>query len=278
MVNFTLNKITASTRFLGLFLSLTSIEVLVSLLSEGQLTVTSFARGIVIAFLMSLVLAWLASLLDLTRFHMVAVFWVNLFVVVYLNNMIEAYFFTDMFTSVSFFLSSLVIPFLLTGIEATVAGYFLSLKGEDTSLLLALKEYFAQGTPFYWGLRIIIASIVFFPIYFFFGALVSPFILEYYQNSSPLKIPPFSVIIPLEFFRGFLYVLTLLPVIAVSTGEKRSTFFILLALLFIFGAFIPFMSAPTLPPAIIPFHLVEIFADSVVYGYVLIRLLWQPRE
>ncbi|NIQ04223.1 MAG: hypothetical protein GWO20_00385 [Candidatus Korarchaeota archaeon] len=278
MVNFTLNKITTPTRFFGLFLSLASIEVFFSILSEGQITTASFAVSIVIAFLMSFVLAWLASLLHLTRIHMVAVFWINLFVVVYLNNMIEAYFFTDVFTSVSFFLSTLFVTFLFTGIEATVAGYFLTLEGEDKSLIQALREYFAQRTLFSWGLRIALASIVYFPIYFFFGALVSPFIIEYYQDSSLLKIPPFSVIIPLEIFRGFLYVLVLLLVIAVSKGEKRSTFFILLALLFIFGALIPLMSAPTLPPAIIPFHLVEILADSVVYGYALIRLLWQPRK
>ncbi|NIU82034.1 MAG: hypothetical protein GWN64_00830 [Candidatus Thorarchaeota archaeon] len=273
-----MNKITTPTRFFGLFLSLASIEVFFSILSEGQITTASFAVSIVIAFLMSFVLAWLASLLHLTRIHMVAVFWINLFVVVYLNNMIEAYFFTDVFTSVSFFLSTLFVTFLFTGIEATVAGYFLTLEGEDKSLIQALREYFAQRTLFSWGLRIALASIVYFPIYFFFGALVSPFIIEYYQDSSLLKIPPFSVIIPLEIFRGFLYVLVLLLVIAVSKGEKRSTFFILLALLFIFGALIPLMSAPTLPPAIIPFHLVEILADSVVYGYALIRLLWQPRK
>ncbi len=94
--------------------------------------------------------------------------------------------------------------------------------------------------------------------------------------SFGLVIPPFSVILPLEFFRGFLYTISLLPVIAV-VKERRASFFLLASLLFIPGAFIPLVMDTSLPSQIIPIHLIEILADSLVYGFVLSRLLSRPK-
>ena len=59
--------------------------------------------------------------------------------------------------------------------------------------------------------RIVLSSV----IYFTFGGIVSPIVLPYYTSLSyGLRMPGFEVLAPLEIFRGFLYVIALLPLLA----------------------------------------------------------------
>jgi len=71
----------------------------------------------------------------------------------------------------------------------------------------------------------------------------------------------------------------LLPVIAALRGGKWTAFLALVLMLFVPGAFIPLIAAgaaSSLPAPIIPFHLLEILADSIVYGFALSRILGKP--
>jgi hypothetical protein len=114
----------------------------------------------------------------------------------------------------------------------------------------------------------------YFPVYFFFGALISPFVVPYYTNpSSGLKIPSFTVLIPLELLRGFLYVISLLSLFATIRASRRTVFAIIASFLYVPGALVPLMVPHSLPAEILPFHLVEILADSIVYGAVITWLL-----
>jgi hypothetical protein len=104
--------------------------------------------------------------------------------------------------------------------------------------------------------------------------LVSPIVIPYYRGPSfGLVVPPFTVIIPLEIVRGLMYVACLLPIAAAVGSDRRTMATALTGMLFIPGALMPLLADQGLPTPIIPFHLVEIFADSAVYGYVLARLL-----
>jgi hypothetical protein len=47
-------------------------------------------------------------------------------------------------------------------------------------------------------------------------------------------------------------------------------------MLYIPGGLIALLGNPLLPAAIIPFHALEILADSIVYGFVLSRILNTP--
>jgi len=122
-------------------------------------------------------------------------------------------------------------------------------------------------------MRVALGALSYLPVYFFFGMLVIPFVMPYYTDPSMgLVIPPFTTIIPLEVLRGLMYVAVLLPVTACLDADRLTTSVALAGLLFIPGALLPLLADQGLPAQIIPFHLVEILADSVVYGHILARL------
>jgi hypothetical protein len=85
------------------------------------------------------------------------------------------------------------------------------------------------------------------------------------------------VIIPVELFRGFVYTLVLLPLLATVVGGRTTKLIALAAMLYIPGGLIALLGNPGLPAPIIPFHGLEILADSIVYGFVLSRILSHPK-
>ena len=129
-----------------------------------------------------------------------------------------------------------------------------------------------------WIIRIVVAAPIFFLIYFAFGMAVSPFVYQYYQDPSlGLKIPSFAVMIPVELIRGLIFTLALIPlIIAVGTG-KPYVFIATSMMLFIPGSLVPLIESP-LPMQIIPFHLVELLADSLVFGLALTWLFTPPEK
>jgi len=123
-----------------------------------------------------------------------------------------------------------------------------------------------------------LGSLIYSPIYFTFGALVSPFVIPYHTNFSlGLAIPSFNVILPLEIVRGFLYVLALLPLLAILKIRNRYPYFRVVTLLYVLGTLIPFLLSPLeILPSPVPlriFHGLEILADSFVYGAAIVTLL-----
>ena len=141
-----------------------------------------------------------------------------------------------------------------------------------------MREYLSGRTSRAWILRIAAGSVAYFPIYFFFGMLMIPFVLPYYNDPSlGLRIPSFAVLIPVELFRGFVYTLVLLTLLAVLVGGRTTKFIALVAMLYIPGGLIVLLGNETLPAPIIPFHAAEILADSIVYGLVLYRILSPPK-
>jgi len=248
---------------------------LVSAFLEGPLSATSLAMNVLSSVILSLFLAWFALRIDLRRIHLIFLIWTVLFVIMYLNNMIEGYFFTTVISSLSMFAAGAVMILFATLVEAMIAGFLLSTPAKRDNLAAVLRNYIAERRTGSWIIRIAIASAAYFPIYFFFGAVIAPYVLPYYSDPSfGLVVPPLTVIVPLEILRGFLYVVSLLPVIAALKGNRKPVFIVLTATLFVPGAFIPLLTAPaSLPAPIIPIHLAEILADSIVYGFVLSRIL-----
>jgi riboflavin transporter FmnP len=76
-----------------------------------------------------------------------------------------------------------------------------------------------------------------------------------------------------ELFRGFVYTLVLLPLLATIVGKRATKFIALAVMLYIPGGLIALLGNPLLPAPIIPFHALEILVDSIVYGFVLSRIL-----
>ena len=232
--------------------------------------VSNFIAGISLA----VVLGLLFTKLPFRRATRVGVAWLALFAVQEFSNLVEGYFFTTYIQTVYLFFAATFNSMLVTLIEALLVGFLFVPEEADRSFVEEFRAYTRRRPWTSWILRFAASSVVYFPIYFLFGALISPFVLPYYESSViGLRIPSFSVMVPLELIRGLLYVLALMPVIALLRVERKYVFAGVASLLYIAGAFAPFLSGPGLPIQLRVFHGVEILADSLVYGAALAYLL-----
>jgi hypothetical protein len=245
-----------------------------SLLRIGQLELTGTAWNFVGGIFIAILLAWMLPKTRLKRFDLIVLVWLVLFVVQQFSNLVEAYFFTSLYSLVPVFVSAIFLSLLTTLVEGIMAAALFLRKIHDRSLVSELSSHFKERSSASWAWRIVVSSVAYFPIYFIFGALIGPFILPYYMNPSfGLKIPSFAVIIPLEFLRGFLYVLVLLPIIAAVQSSRRTLVAVLASVLYVPGALVPLIVQTSLPSGIVPFHLAEILGDSIAYGAVIAYLL-----
>jgi len=115
------------------------------------------------------------------------------------------------------------------------------------------------------------------PVYLFFGGLIAPIVTPYYlEMDMGLRVPGFEVMLPLEVFRGLLYVLTLFPLVAVLRGSRWSLAFWIVLTLCVLGSWQPMLSVAWWPVILRVTHGLEITGDSVVHGLVIALLLWTP--
>jgi len=252
------------------------IDIVYSLISGKMLSLTSLTSSLLTGITLGFIIAWLIGRMRLRRLHALLLIWIDLYVIMFFSNILEGYFFTMVFSSLNVFAIAISTPLAVTLIEACSAAALLP--AGDRSLSTLLKEHISSRSLGSWVKRIIAGSIIYFPIYLFFGMLVYPLVADYYSNpAAGLRVPGFEVIVPLELFRGFLYVIVLLPVVASLREDHKTSFTAIFLMLFIIGAFIPLTTPPSLPPEVIPFHLVELLADSLVYGFALSRILSRPK-
>lgn len=253
-------------------IGLVAVDLVRKTLSGESLSTSQLFFFVLGYLFLSIYLAWIQGEMRLCFAGLASVLWLNFFVVGSFSNMIEGYFFTSVFESDTVFIMGALAMLFFSGIQAGLASIILEKGGNG--LMGNLVEYFADAKTSGLIKRITVGTLTYFPVYFFFGMLVSPFVMPYYRDSSlGLIIPPFTVIVPLEVFRGFMYVICLIPITAALASGRRNTAIAFIGMLFIPGALLPLLADQGLPAPIIPFHLVEIFADSVVYGYILARLL-----
>ena len=265
------NRIMPARIFL-LFLVIFAVPILTRLFENIPISVPRLAYYLVNSAILTGFLAWLIPKILLSRWSLTLLVWLELLVVGFLNNYVEAFFFTNMFDNLAVIMQSMTSAIISSAVSATAAALLL---GHGTgNITMSLKDHLATRGRNSWILRIVTGSAAYFPIYFLFGALITPFILPYYNNPSfGLRIPPFTVMIPVELFRGFVYTFVLLPLLATIAASRTTKFIALAAMLYIPGGLIALLGNPLMPAQIIPFHASEILADSIVYGLVLSRIL-----
>jgi len=146
----------------------------------------------------------------------------------------------------------------------------------ERGLLTALRESLGQRGWTSWTWRFLLAGFLYMPIYLFFGLLVSPIVVPYYDGLGlDLVIPGLGVMLPLAVFRGLLYVLTLFPLVAVLRGSRRSVAFWVILTLAVLAAG-TLLSAVWWPVTLRLAHGLEITTDSIVHGLIIVWLLWRP--
>lgn len=261
-------------RIVLFILALVVIEVVLGTAEYG-FTVGASEIDALVGVILAVYLIWLVHSLDLKFSHVILLVWLNLFVIRFLNNIIEGYFFTDVYTNVSDLAVSLGYAALFSVLTALSTAMVFMFPRPRNSLTENLRKRFSKGSTGGWILRLVLAGPIYFAVYFAFGMIVSPFVYPYYSDPAlGLKIPAFSIMIPVEIARGIIYGLVLLPLIVSLRFGKLNKFVCVSMMLFIPGALIPLIQAP-LPAAIIPYHIAEILGDSLVFGYI---LMWLYKE
>ena len=234
----------------------------------------SLISSIIAGTLTGLTLGPLGSRLNLPLFGRACLWFLLLFVLNGLVNVVEALFFTTIpLTQLAS--SFAILAFGQAGLAVLLTLLFRP-QQKGPGLLTRLRETLAQRTGVSWAFRFGLAALSYLPIYYAFGMIVAPFVLPYYNNPDlglNLVVPDFGVILPLEIGRGLLYALTMFPLIAVLRGGIWSRTFWIGLTIAVLGSWVPMLQAPGWPLVLRMAHGLEITADAFVQGIVLTWLL-----
>lgn len=140
------------------------------------------------------------------------------------------------------------------------------------------KAFFTRRGAGGWAWRLILAAVGFMPIYFIFGLMVLPFTQTYYeQQMFGLAMPTADQVLPTLFTRSVLFLLAILPVIALWRSGRLSLFWRLGLSLFLLVGFNLMLVATWMPLYVRFPHTLEILADEFVYAGLLTVLLLPRR-
>lgn len=130
-----------------------------------------------------------------------------------------------------------------------------------------------------WWWRLVLAWLAFPVIYYLFGMLAGPFVVEAYQSGDlPLVLPSQAVIIRTVLIRSLLFLVVSAPVLFAWRRSRRSLILALGLSFFMMTGFIGLVTVPGLFPTTVRIaHSVEVLFDSMVYAWVLVALLF-PKE
>jgi len=252
------------------------VESLYRFAGLGTISVAFWVSAFVAGVLFALVLGYIFSRVAFRLSVRIAMAWLALFIIEQFSNLVEGYFFTTQIPTTTLFLAATTVSLAVTFVQALLVGILFTPKEPLNSIVAEARDYFGQRPWYSWLWRIVLCSAVYFPIYFTFGGIVSPIVLPYYTESSSglgLRVPSFEVMVPLELLRGFLYVIALLPLLVALRIRRRALYAATVSLLYVTGALGPFLIDETLPVLLRTVHGIEILADYVVFGAVIVHLL-----
>jgi len=225
--------------------------------------------------LTSLVMGPVSTKLTLPRAQRIGVLFLVLYMFAYLIGAPEVALFTTY--SLQFQAFILIMQFIMNLILAVFIGILFPSPQIRTGLMKEVKGYFAKRKEGEWLWRFVLASVLFFPIYFFFGFVFSPITGPYYNNPElglSLVIPSFEIMLPVEFARGLIYALTVVPLLAVIRMPKWRLGLWMGLILAVVGAAVPQLVNVAWPLPLRLGHGVEMVLDSFAQGLMMAWLLW----
>lgn len=189
------------------------------------------------------------------------------------NSALEASIFTVSGKNAGGALFTLLYSLVASLAMASAVAWLFPAPHPGAGFLTEVNAFFAGRSPGEWAWRLA-ASVAAFPaIYYLFGALVSPLVIGYYtRNAFGLALPERSRILLVQAARSPLFLLAVLPVL-ITWYPGRPAFLTLGLALFALVGWTPLLVAYWLPVRLRVVHGAEILADSVVYAWVVTRLL-----
>lgn len=221
--------------------------------------------------LLALALALVARGLSAAFITRSLILWFLTWIVYAVNDQLEGLLVSTYSTGFWFAVVESLVASLLGGVAV---AFLFPPAQEGKELVVTLRTFFARRGIWAWLWRLVIAGVVFMPIYFVFGLLVLPFVREYYQQEMyGLKEPAADQILTILFVRSVLFLLACLPILITWQASRRSLFIRLGFALFVLVGVPSILTAYWLPVGLRLPHALEILADEFVYVGVLIALL-----
>jgi hypothetical protein len=188
------------------------------------------------------------------------------YVCIGLNTPIEAAIFTNISGMRTMVVFSLL-PCLLFG---GVTALLFKPSGKAKPFGQQVMHFFSGRSVQKWAWRLAAAVCAFPVIYWTFGMMVAPWVIEYYkQGQFGLALPGTSVIILVQLLRSSLFFLAALPILIVWSGSKRELTVLLGFAFFVLVGLFSMIQTYWLGPVLLVVHSVEILVDSVVYAGIL---------
>ncbi len=166
----------------------------------------------------------------------------------------------------------LLLPMIL---YAIIASIITDTKKLPQSFSDRIRSYFKAWSKNVW-LKKILLSIISFPIiYFVFGIIASPFVTDYYSKLvGGLQLPDPGTIIGVQLIRSILFLAITIPIIINWTSTKTQLIISLTMAHFVMVFAYDIYLAIVMPFELVIIHGIEIMADSFVYSFILVNLLW----
>jgi hypothetical protein len=224
------------------------------------------------AFLIGLLLFPIARRLPVTLAERAAVLFLALWGIQGALTESEAYFFTSYGGATAQLLHSATTSLAL----AVLLAALFPPKSVDRRLLSEVQTWLATRPILSWLWRIGLAGVLYLPTYWIFGMLAYSVVHPYYENTTlgtGLRVPPAEVIVPLEIGRGLVFVLVLLPIVALLRTSRWSLVGWLWIVIALLMGWEPLLTATFLPGVVRLVHGAEITADSLAQAIAIALLL-----
>ncbi len=197
------------------------------------------------------------------------------FVVHSVTSAIEAHFFTTLEGMLSYMLPVALLP---SGLCALALALLLVSPPGDGPFIAHVRHYFSTRSIVDWGWRFPTAVLAFPIIYFVFGMIISPFVLDYYEAQEYLRIPGIGLLLLIQHLRSALLLLVILPILIMWSGSRLRLWLSMGTALFLLGGLTGLIQGGDLfPMQIRVIHGIEILADALVHAAALVLLLGRKR-
>jgi hypothetical protein len=136
------------------------------------------------------------------------------------------------------------------------------------------RGFFRGRSAGNWAGRFVAALCAFPVIYWTFGLMVAPFVMEYYREGQfALAVPQPVVILRTQFARSALFLVASLPILMTWSGSRRQLVLALGLAFYVLVGLFGMMQSYWLAPTLQVLHNTEMFLDSMVYALALAVLL-----
>ncbi len=268
---------------LGGLLSAVVLIAFALLLSSSKSSVTLSVSSLLIRIVSGLfyvaVMAPLARGASYRRFPRFLAIFVPLYVTGTLTDLIEAYFYTTLLTPFSL-IAALIIEALPLLLITGIITLFIPV-AENARDTPRFGQVMRERSFFSWVWRIVAAGAPYAAIYLFFAMLVTPIEHAFYYDPSFIAslhtvVPSTTTTLILEAVRGILFVLAMLPVIAVMRKSRWSTGLYIALIGAALEAWIPLLGQSSWPVMMRVGNVLELTGDACGRALLMALLVALP--